>query len=101
MKENSDLKYQIKRLEDKVSYLREIQEKELSNLKLHYEMQEDEYKQSLEELEEKLNSIQNDEVLVEKLAYWKEKAKDESTKRTIRKKIISVADGKLLSKIFN
>lgn len=102
MKENSDLKYQIKRLEDKVSYLREIQEKELSNLKLHYEMQEDEYKQSLEELEEKLNSIQNDEVLVEKLAYWKEKAKDESTKlEQLEKKIISVADGKLLSKIFN
>lgn len=102
MKENSDLKIQIKRLEEKISYIREIHDKEQSNLKLHYEMQEDEYKQSLEELEEKLNSLQNDEVLVEKLSYWKEKAKDESSKlEQLEKKIISIADGKLLSKIFN
>ncbi len=100
-KKNSDLKIQVKRLNEKINYLREVNEKEILNIELQHELIENEYKDTIEKLNEKLDTLQNDEVLVEKLSYWKEKAIEESKKlESLEKKIINVADEKFLGKIF-
>lgn len=100
-KENSDLRLEIKNYKDKIEQIYDSNSKEITNLKFQYEMTINELKDKVEELQEQLDSIQSDEVLKEKMEFWKEKAKTEALKlEALEKQIISFADAELLNKIF-
>ena len=53
------------------------------------------------QLKDKLEAIGSAETVSQKLAYWKEKAKNESKKvESLEKAIITYGDKKLMSKVF-
>ena len=55
----------------------------------------------INELSEKIETIQTDEVLLQKLEYWKEKAKQETIKiENLEKQIIAHGDKNFMNKIF-
>lgn len=101
LKNNNDLKNKLNKIENKYSFLEEVTSKEINALKNFHNNNEEELKQKINELEQTLKSMKNDEVLVEKLDYWKEKAETQTAKLdNLEKKIIDMADSKLLSKLF-
>jgi len=100
-KENSDLRLEIKKLKDKLSQVEQNDEKSISQLKVNYDEKITELEDKISELTEQLDSVQSDEVLLQKLEYWKEKAKMETQRvENLEKQIIAHADKSLLSKIF-
>lgn len=101
-KENSDLKVEIKRLKEKLENIEYESEKANNQLKVNYEEKIEKLNEEINSLTKQLDSIHNDEVLVEKLEYWKEKAKNE-TKRieSLEKQILEHADSSFMSKIFS
>jgi PAS domain S-box-containing protein len=100
-RENSDLRLEIKKLKDKLFQIEQDDEKRIAQLKINYDSKIIEQEDKIAELSEKLDSIQSDEVLLQKLEYWKEKAKVETARiENLEKQIISHADASLLSKIF-
>ena len=57
--------------------------------------------EKIRELMEKVDSIQTDDVLLQKLEYWKEKAKQETARiENLEKQIIAHGDTNFMSKIF-
>jgi PAS domain S-box-containing protein len=100
-RENSDLRLELKKLKDKLSQIEQDDEKRLAQLKINYDSKIIEQEEKLAELTEKLDSVQSDEVLLQKLEYWKEKAKIETARiENLEKQIIAHADASMMSKIF-
>lgn len=100
-KENSDLRLENKKIKDKLAQKEFDDEKIISQLKVNHEIKVIELEDKINELTEKIDSIHTDEVLLQKLEYWKEKAKNESTRvENLEKQIIAHGDTKFMSKIF-
>ena len=100
-KENSDLRLENKKLKEKIHHLELEDEKQSSQLRVNFESKIVELEEKILELTKKLDAVQPDEVLVQKLEYWKEKAKAETIRiENLEKQIISHANPSLLSKIF-
>ena len=100
-RENSDLRLEIKKLKDKLFQIEQDDEKMIAQLKINYDSKIIEQEDKIAELNEQLDSVQSDEVLLQKLTYWKEKAKVETARiEKLEKQIISHADASLMSKIF-
>lgn len=100
-KENSDLRLEIKKIKEKLLQVEQDEEKKLAQLKINYSEKITALEDKVSELTEKLDSVQSDEVLMQKLEYWKTKAKTESQRiENLEKQIIAHADNSLLNKIF-
>jgi PAS domain S-box-containing protein len=100
-KENSDLRLELKKLKEKLSQIEQDDEKHIAQLKINYESKIIDLEDKIGELTEQLDSIQSDEVLLQKLEYWKEKAKVETARiENLEKQIIAHADASILGKIF-
>lgn len=101
-KENSDLKLEIKKLKEKLADIEYKNEKLVSQLKVNSEIKISELEEKVSGLLEKIDSMQSDEVLLQKLEYWKEKAKTETLRiENLEKQIIAHGDQTFMSKIFN
>lgn len=100
-KENSDLRLEIKRLNSIIEEINIKQEKEVLQLKVNYQVEIDELEENLKILQDKYESVESDEVLSQKLEYWKEKAKNESRRiESLEKQIIAHGDQSFMNKIF-
>ncbi|MDD2886977.1 MAG: response regulator [Aliarcobacter sp.] len=100
-KENSDLRLENKKLKDKLFQLELDEEKLLSQQKVNYDTKVSELEDRIAELLEKIDSTQSDDVLLQKLEYWKEKAKQETARiENLEKQIIAHGDKTFMSKIF-
>ncbi len=100
-KENSDLRLENRKLKDKIVQLESEDVKMVSQQKINYEVIITEKEDKIRELMEKVDSIQTDDVLLQKLEYWKEKAKQETARiESLEKQIIAHGDTKFMSKIF-
>jgi PAS domain S-box-containing protein len=100
-RENSDLRLENKKIKENLSQMQLEDEKRIAQLKVNYDTKIIELEDKINELTEQLESIQSDEVLIQKLEYWKEKAKVETTRiENLEKQIIAHADASILSKIF-
>ncbi len=100
-KENSDLRLEIKKVKDKMAQLEFDDEKKLTQLKINHKEKISELEDKIVKLYEQIDSMQSDEVLLQKLEYWKEKAAIESQRvERLEKQIIAHADKTLLDKIF-
>ena len=100
-KENSDLRLENKKIKDKLAQHELDYNKTLSQLKVNYEIKIAELEDKVNELIEKIDSIHTDDVLKQKLEYWKEKAKYETTRvENLEKQIIAHGDKNFMSKIF-
>lgn len=100
-RENSDLRFEMKKVKDRLSQLEQDYEKDMSQLKINHNNKLIQEEEKNAELVEKLESIKSDEVLLQKLEYWKEKANKEAEKlENLEKQIIAHADAKIMSKIF-
>lgn len=100
-KENSDLRLENKKLKDKLLQLELNEEKSTSQQKVNYDTKVSELEDRISELLEKIDSTQSDDVLLQKLEYWKEKAKQETTRiENLEKQIIAHGDKTFMSKIF-
>ncbi|QKF66235.1 PAS sensor-containing response regulator [Arcobacter venerupis] len=101
-KENSDLRLENKKLKDKLTQLGLDDEKIISQQRVNYEIKITELEDQINELQEKIDSIQTDDVLLQKLEYWKEKAKKETSRiENLEKQIIAHGDTTFMNKIFN
>ena len=100
-KENSDLRLENKKIKDKLAQHELDYNKTLSQLKVNYEIKIAELEDKVNELTEKIDSIHTDEILKQKLEYWKEKAKYETSRvENLEKQIIAHGDKNFMSKIF-
>ena len=100
-KENSDLRLENRKLKDKIVQLESEDVKMVSQQKINYEVIITEMEEKMRELMEKVDSIQTDDVLLQKLEYWKEKAKQETARiENLEKQIIAHGDTNFMSKIF-
>jgi len=100
-KENSDLRLEIKRLNSIIEEINIRQEKEVLQLKVNYQVEIDELEENLKILQDKYESVESDEILSQKLEYWKEKAKNESRRiESLEKQIIAHGDQSFMNKIF-
>jgi regulator of replication initiation timing len=100
-KENSDLRLENKKIKDKLTQHDLDFNKTVSQLKVNYEIKIAELEDKVNELNEKIDSIHTDDVLKQKLEYWKEKAKNETMRvENLEKQIIAHGDKNFMSKIF-
>ena len=100
-KENSDLRLENKKIKDKLAQFEIDSEKSISQQRVNYETRIGELEDKINELTEKIDSIQTDEILLQKLEYWKEKAKQETIKiENLEKQIIAHGDKNFMGKIF-
>ena len=100
-KENSDLRLENRKLKDKIVQLESEDVRMVSQQKINYEVIITEMEEKIRELMEKVDSIQTDDVLLQKLEYWKEKAKQETARiENLEKQIIAHGDTNFMSKIF-
>ena len=91
----------MKKLKDKISLLELNYEKDLSQLKINYNDKIIEQEEQISDLIEKVDSIQTDEVLLQKLEYWKEKAHSEIKRvENLEKQIVAHVDALTMAKIF-
>ena len=76
-------------------------EKRLSQLRVNSNAITSDLEDKVNELTEELESVQTDDVLKQKLEYWKEKSKAETARiENLEKQIIAHADRATLNKIF-
>lgn len=100
-KENADLKVELRKVNMKLESLNETHEKECKQIRVNYEVHIDDLEQELNILKEKISSVENAEAITQKLAYWKEKAKNEARKlEKIEKEVIQFGDKTLMNKLF-
>ena len=100
-RENGDLRLENKKLKEKLSQIEQDDEKKFSQLRINSDSIITELEDKVNELTEQLESVQTDDVLKQKLEYWKEKAKAETARiEHLEKQIIAHADGSTLNKIF-
>ena len=100
-RENGDLRIENKKLKEKLLQIELDDEKKLSQLRVYSDETRSELEDKISELTEQLESLQTDDVLKQKLEYWKDKAKAETARiENLEKQIIAYADGVTLNKIF-
>lgn len=100
-KENSDLRLDIKRLKNKIEDNKIKFEKDKKQLEVNLQIEIDEINDKLSKLRQKYDAIQTDDVLVQKLEYWKEKANNESSRfENLEKQIMTHANKDILDKVF-
>ena len=100
-RENSDLRIENKKIKEKLLQIELDDEKKLSQLRVYSDETRSELEDKISELTEQLESLQTDDVLKQKLEYWKDKAKAETARiENLEKQIIAYADGVTLNKIF-
>ncbi|MAC84439.1 MAG: hypothetical protein CL624_09915 [Arcobacter sp.] len=100
-KENSDLRLDIKRLKIKIEDMKTKFEKEKKQIEVNSQIELDELNEKFVKLTQKYESIETDDVLVQKLEYWKEKANNESNRvETLEKQIMTYATKETMNKIF-
>jgi PAS domain S-box-containing protein len=100
-KENADLRIEVKKLSSKLKHIKDEHAKECKQIKVNYEVEIDDLEQELSDIHKKLGSIENAEAITQKLAYWKEKAKNESKKiEKLEKDIIKYGDKTMMNKLF-
>ncbi len=100
-KENNDLRVENKKLKERISYLDETYQAQIAQQKVNYEIRIEEIELRNIELRKQIDSMQNDEILVQKLEYWKEKAKMELARvEMLEKQIIAHGDTTFMKKVF-
>lgn len=100
-KENADLTYKLKKLSSKLEEQEEKYEKKIKQLNVNYKLEIDELDKKLSEITEKYEMIETDDVLLQKLEYWKDKAKEEINRvEILEKQIISHGDKEFMKKVF-
>lgn len=100
-RENSDLRLEIKKVKEKLSDLELNYEKDLAQIKVNFNSKIIEQEETITELNDKLNSTFSDDVLIQKLEYWKEKAKQEATRiENLERQIVAHVDAATMGKIF-
>jgi PAS domain S-box-containing protein len=101
-KESSDLRLENKKLKEKLTEVELNHEKIVLQQKVNYEIKITELQEKIGKLEEKVDNMKSDEVLLQKLEYWKEKANKETARiENLEKQIIAHGDANFMSKIFN
>ena len=101
LKENIDMKNELKKLNSKFENIKEEHKKECKQIKINYEVQIDDFEQELSNLNEKLSEIGNVESISQKLNYWKEKAKNEAQKlEKLERDVIQLGDKTIMAKLF-
>ncbi len=101
-KESSDLRLENKKLKEKLTEVELNHEKIVLQQKVNYEIKITELQEKIGKLEEKMDNMKSDEVLLQKLEYWKEKANKETARiENLEKQIIAHGDANFMSKIFN
>jgi PAS domain S-box-containing protein len=101
-KESADLRVEVKRLINKIKEIKENNEQEIKQVRINYEIEIDEIEDKLEATQAKLDAIETNDVLSEKLEYWKDKSKNESNRvENLEKQIIANVSKEVMSKIFN
>ena len=101
IKENSDLRLDIKRLKIKIEDMKTKFEKEKKQIEVNSQIELDELNEKFVKLTQKYESIETDDVLVQKLEYWKEKANNESNRvETLEKQMMTYATKETMNKIF-
>lgn len=100
-KENADLKQDIKKLKQTNQKLLESTEKDFLQEKVNLEVRIDDLEKELSDYKTKMDEIVDADVYVQKLNYWKEKAKDEAQRaETLERKILQHGDQGILNKLF-
>ncbi len=100
-KENIDLKMELKKMDSKILSINEDHEKEIKQIKVNYEVKIDDLDKEIALLKEQLLNVENPEEISQKLAYWKEKAKNESLRvKNLEKEIIKHGDKNIMNKLF-
>lgn len=100
-RENSDLRLELKKIKEKLFETEHDDEKKIAQLKINLDSKIIELEDKNSELTEQLEAVQSDEVLLQKLEYWKEKAKLETARiENLEKQIIAHADTNIMNKIF-
>ncbi len=100
-KENISLTNEIKRLKFIIEDLKKDNEQDIKELNVKHQLEISELEEKIVKLQEKIESIEVDDVLVQKLEYWKEKAKYELGRvESLEKQIISSGNKDLMNKIF-
>lgn len=101
MKDNTDLKIEIKKLVSKIDNIEEKNKKEKKQIEVNYEVKIDDLEKELNQLKEKYEDLENPEAIAQKIAYWKEKAKIEAKRaEELERDIIAHGDKTILSKLF-
>jgi PAS domain S-box-containing protein len=100
-KENADLRLELKKANLSVADAKDEQDRSLKQQRVNYEVKIDDLNEELNNLNTKLETMDSNEVLEQKLIYWKEKAKNESKRvESLEKDIIAHGDKNFMSKIF-
>lgn len=100
--ENHKLRQEVTQLTAKTQELKAEIDKAVKQTKVTYEIKVDDLEKELEEYKHKLDSIEDGDVLIQKVEYWKLKAKSESKKvEELERKVMKHADSSLLQKLFN
>lgn len=101
-KDNADLRIEVKRLKDRLEAILENTQKRVNQTKVSADIQIEDLERELEECREKLKNMGNEQTLVQKLEYWKEKAKKEAEKiDQLEQKVMKYANKSILAKIFD
>ena len=100
-KENSDLRIDISRIkneleENKLKFL-----KEKKQMEVNFQIEIDDLNDRFFKLKDKYDSIETNDILVQKLEFWKEKANIESQRlENLEKQVMNNCDKEVLNKIF-
>ena len=101
-RENTDLRLENKKITATLENLQKDRNKEVKQLKVNYEIEIDDLEELIKQLRKKIDTMDSNEVLEEKLNYWKEKASVESQRvETLEKQIIAHGDKVFMNKIFD
>lgn len=101
IKENSDLKVEVKRLNSKIEKINEEHIKALKQQKVNLEVKIDDLEKELNKSKEKFEDLENAEAIAQKLEYWKEKAKSEAKRaENLEREIISHGDKHIMLRVF-
>lgn len=101
-KQNNELDYKVRKLTQNLEETKTKYKTTISDLKVSHKVQLDELELKLEELTELYETVKSDDVLLQKLNYWKDKAKEETLRiETLEKKVIASGNKEVMSKVFN
>lgn len=100
-KENTDLKVNITTLKHKIEDIIQDSNKNIKQAKVNLEIKIDDLEHENEEYKRKLEHVDNGEVLIQKIEYWKEKSKNEAKRiEELERKILQINDQSILNNIF-
>ena len=100
-KDNTDYRMKNKKLLLSLKSIDEKYLKEAKQTSVNYEIKIDDLEKELNKVKSGFDNLDNPEALMDKLRYWKEKAKDELEKtQNLEKQVLKHADANVLSKLF-